>query len=184
MSYGNCCSDYYECETLYERNINRAIECENYDPRCDMCTFAKEGCAQCKSGYYLRDGKCLSACEMDDRVFKTSMICQKTNRCLVENCQECEEGNPSVCNKCMNGLFLYNNSCNDVCPADMKADRMNWMCTDPSVFAWYWVFPSRTSCMGKCDVPNGQDSDCSCTADCFRYGNCCQDIEDHCYKLS
>jgi len=48
------------------------------------------------------------------------------------------------------------------------------------VFAWYWVFPSRTSCRSHCGVVVQESWDCSCRDDCVYFGNCCQDIEDYC----
>jgi hypothetical protein len=42
------------------------------------------------------------------------------------------------------------------------------------------VYPSRTSCKTHCGVVVKEDWDCSCSDNCFYYGNCCQDIEDYC----
>lgn len=184
---GNCCSDYYICEDLYKKNLNKGEECQSKNPTCELCSDMNNGantkCSQCKAGYYLRNEECVSICDQYDKVFTNSMTCVKGQRCLVENCNECEDNNPSVCKRCSNGFFLYNNQCMISCPMQFNADRMNWMCLEPSVFAWYWIFPSASSCRNKCDIPSGGNMDCSCRDDCFRYGNCCQDIEEYCYKL-
>ncbi len=131
---------------------------------------------------FLKNGDCVPFCEQADIVIKTNMICAKEDKCLVENCLQCEEDNQSVCKKCYNGFFLYNNMCNTSCPANLRADRMNWLCIEPTVFAWYWVFPSNNSCREKCGVALTQESDCSCDYDCVRNGTCCQDIEEYCFN--
>ena len=37
--------------------------------------------------------------------------------------------------------------------------------------------------MSKCGVVIEEDWDCSCSEDCFSWGNCCQDIDDQCPEL-
>jgi hypothetical protein len=101
----------------------------------------------------------------------------------VTDCEECVKGNPAVCKTCERGHFLHNNMCHQICPNGFRADRITWTCLEPPVFAWYWVYPSRTSCKTHCGIVIQEDWDCSCAADCFRYGNCCQDIEDVCGSL-
>ena len=102
---------------------------------------------------------------------------------MVESCGECAKGNQSVCKTCDRGHFLHNNMCHEVCPEGYRADRVTWVCLEAPVFAWYWVYPSRTSCKSHCGVVTQEDWDCSCSADCFRYGNCCQDIDYTCESL-
>jgi len=136
-------------------------------------------CGQCKPGFFLFKETCIPQCA--ERAIKENMVCLSNQRCLVENCSQCEEGNQSVCAMCNNGFFLLNNQCLSSCPGTLRADRMNWTCTEPSVFAWYWIFPSKTSCRNKCDIGIINNSDCSCRRDCINFGNCCQDIEDYCF---
>ena len=44
-------------------------------------------------------------------------------------------------------------------------------------------YPSTTSCKTNCGIVVQEDWDCSCSSECFRFGNCCQDIEDFCPDL-
>jgi hypothetical protein len=185
--YGNCCSDYRDCEVLIRNNANKTLDCEKLNPDCELCSdidSQSNKCGQCKPGFFLRDDQCVKFCDVQDKALKENMVCYKSQKCLVENCMECENGNPSVCQKCFNGFFLHNNMCHLFCPGALRADRMNWVCMEQSVFAWYWIFPSKTSCRNRCDMNVGADGmDCSCREDCIRYGNCCQDVEDYCYKF-
>lgn len=178
---GNCCSDFRECEVL-TRNLENSNSCRSRINNCELCSNATE-CAQCKPGLFLRSGLCVDICEKEDKHLKENMICIKNQRCLVDNCYECETGNPAVCKQCINGFFLHNNICNSFCPKLFKADRMNWMCMDPAVFSWYWIFPSKFSCKNRCNLPNQNGADCSCREDCISYGNCCQDIEEYCFQF-
>lgn len=185
--YGNCCSDYRDCEVLVRKNTNRERECASRNPNCELCADLdnpeNKKCGQCKPGLFLRNDECMQFCDASDRAMKENMLCFKSNKCLVDNCLECEDGNPSVCKQCLNGFYLYNNMCHMFCPGTLRADRMNWVCLEPSVFSWYWIFPSKSSCRNKCDITIGPERDCSCRDDCIRYGNCCQDIEEYCYKF-
>jgi len=78
---------------------------------------------------------------------------------------------------------MFNNQCVGECPVNYNADRITWTCLETPVFAWYWIYPSRTSCKTNCGVVIQEDWDCSCSPECFRFGNCCQDIEDYCPSL-
>lgn len=188
VNKGTCCSDYNDCEVLFRKNLNKKDECEKTNPSCELCSDLDNNtnkCGQCKTGLYLKSEKCVNECGINDKIRNDNKLCLNIERCLVENCLECENDNPSVCRRCMNGLFLYNNMCNASCPGMLRADRMNWMCMEAPVFAWFWVFPSKSSCRNNCDAPMGVNlnMDCSCTNDCYKFGNCCPDIEDYCYKF-
>lgn len=193
ISQGNCCSDYHECEMLINKNVGRQPECFMGNPQCDLCeNFDKIidpidparivplKCGKCKEGLFLRDGQCFSGCVGNDIMMPNNFMCLRNDRCLVKNCSQCVEGNSSVCKLCMNGFYMYNNQCLEICPLRLRADRISWSCLEAPVFAWYWIFPSRSSCRGKCGTLVGSEMDCSCHQDCFRLGNCCQDIEDNC----
>jgi len=101
--------------------------------------------------------------------------------CNVENCEKCENG---VCLKCLNGYYLSENECLEECPFDTRADKINLKCQSKEVFSYYWIFPSLSSCKGKCGIDR---SDCSylicktrCNIDCIRKGNCCDDFDMEC----
>ena len=164
----------------------RQAECNTMDPRCDLCQNFPESrlppsCGQCKEGLFNRNGECLQACVADDILMSLNKVCIPNQHCLVENCAECVPGNPSVCKTCGNGFYMYNNQCLQSCPLRMRADRIAWACLEPPVFAWYWIFPSRASCRQRCGrVQDNHEMDCSCHPDCFRFANCCQDVEDYC----
>jgi hypothetical protein len=128
---------------------------------------------------FLRGEKCVKRCENGDIINIESSVCVKRTRCLVDNCEECLDDNSTVCKRCRNGLYLLNNQCREFCPRELRADRINWICQEPPIFAWYWIFPSE-SFYGKCGIVLNS---CSCRDDCYMYGDCCQDVEDYCYKF-
>jgi hypothetical protein len=181
---GTCCSDYQDCENLVSKNANKKSECNSFEPNCELCDFGPNvTCAQCSNGFFLRNGQCVNSCFPSDRLTLPNKICKKNQDCRVENCEDCVDNNPAVCKKCSNGFYMHNNQCLASCPIRYRADRISWICLEAPVFAWYWVFPSITSCSKRCGQIIAQDADCSCSDDCFRYGNCCQDIEDFCPQL-
>jgi hypothetical protein len=185
-SKGDCCSDYQDCQNLELVNKNRISECISKIPNCEKCLFPLNGsmvCAQCSNGFFLRNGSCVNSCFPSDKMIDFNRICLKNQDCRVENCSDCVDGNPSICRRCMNGHYMHNNQCIDSCPLKFRADRISWSCLQAPVFAWYWVFPSVTSCSKRCGAVVAHDMDCSCSQDCFRFGNCCQDIEDFCPEL-
>ena len=111
------------------------------------------------------------------------MYCYPKPACSVLNCDTCSENSTAECKKCRRGNFLFDGACIEECPVSYNADRITWSCLEPPVFAWYWVYPSTTSCKTNCGIVVQEDWDCSCSPDCFRFGNCCQDIEDFCPDL-
>jgi len=187
---GNCCSDYdtINCETIFDK-ASKAQNCDQ-NQGCQFCDNLSQiingvpKCNQCTRGLYLHEGKCYNSCPNGYIGETTNFTCaKKIETCLVDNCSVCVNGNPAVCQKCERGQFLYNNICHQICPEGFRADRITWTCLEAPIFAWYWVYPSRTSCRTHCGHVIQEDWDCSCAADCFRYGNCCQDIEDVCNDL-
>ena len=184
---GTCCSDYHECEVTLKNNRGRLHECPQKVKNCEFCDFSKTNktsCRQCKKGFYIRNGECVNNCFPSDSIMEQNSICLKNQDCIVDNCSECVDGNSAVCKYCKNGFFMYNNQCLSMCPYKFRADRISWVCLEPPVFAWYWIFPSKTSCRNDCGKPMNAERDCSCHKDCFRFGNCCQDIEDFCSSYS
>lgn len=186
ISEGNCCSDYHQCEYLINKNNLRQAECHAKNPNCDLCEDFPEvagslaKCGKCKEGLWNRTGDCLQSCVSDDSVMPVNHVCIPNTNCLVENCAECVQNNRSVCRTCANGFYMYNNQCLQSCPLRLRADRIAWTCLEPPIFAWYWVFPSKSTCKNKCGRVIDIEMDCSCHADCFRFANCCQDVEDYC----
>jgi len=47
-----------------------------------------------------------------------------------------------------------------MCPNEYRADRATWACLQEPVFAWYWIFPSRSSCNNRCGDMMSLDNDC------------------------
>lgn len=184
---GNCCTDYdtVNCEKLIQKNNNvNEKDCDK-NSNCMFCDdTAKQDdvptCNQCNEKFYLHEGKCLSSCPESTVADLSNLICKKKPTCDAENCETCNS--EGKCNACKRGSFLYNGVCSEKCPTGYRADRITWTCLEPPVFAWYWVYPSRSSCKNYCGVVV-QEFDCSCSSDCFLYGNCCQDIEYTCPSI-
>ena len=165
---GRCCSDYNGCDRLVISTSS--TNCRDI-PNCYLCNTITNQCGQCEPNYYLLNGRCVSNCGLTNvLVFSATNTCYNTQGknlaliyldCRVENCSSCVPGNPSVCKQCFNGHFMYNNQCIRMCPVEYRADRATWACVRSPVFAWYWIFPSRSSCQKRCGQVISQDSDCS-----------------------
>jgi hypothetical protein len=185
---GNCCTDYdtVNCEGVIQKNNNvKEKDCEN-NHNCLYCDDNLKHsddvpkCNQCQDKFYLHEGRCYPSCPESTVPDFLNLICKKKPTCDAENCETCNLD--GKCNSCKRGYFLYNGECFQKCPSGYRADRITWTCLEPPVFAWYWVYPSRSSCKNYCGVIV-QEFDCSCSADCFLYGNCCQDIEYTCPSI-
>jgi hypothetical protein len=187
INNGACCSDYHICEDLMNKNNNRRAECKRLSENCELCenfdsSSGKAKCGKCKDNFFNREGECVSMCNSSDNLHQANKICEPPTSqvCLVQDCALCDNNNPYICNKCSKGYYMYNNQCLLVCPLRLRADRISWTCLEPPVFAWYWIFPSKKSCRNNCGKSFIPTHGCSCREDCFRYGNCCEDIEDFC----
>ena len=184
---GNCCTDYdlVSCEGIIAKNGNVNEKDCKANSNCLYCDDKQKledipRCNQCKDKFYLHEGSCYEYCPESTITDSVNMICKKKPTCIVENCESC--GFTGRCNQCKRGFFLYNGECFQKCPSGYRADRITWTCLEPPVFAWYWVYPSRSSCKNYCGVLV-QEWDCSCADDCFLLGNCCQDIEYVCPSI-
>lgn len=187
IDQGSCCSDYHTCEQLTRINYTRKAECSRLSPDCDLCLnfdVQPNGsvlCGKCSERFLNKEGVCVSACESNDILNSNNKVCAPPKEmCNLNNCAQCESSNPFICKNCEKGYFMYNNQCLSSCPMRLRADRISWVCLEPPVFAWYWIFPSKKSCRNNCGRSFLASNGCSCAEDCFRYGNCCQDIEDFC----
>lgn len=195
---GNCCSDYHECEDLILTNQNKVYECQTGNPSCELCEnfIHKEDpmipgkilpfkCGKCREGFMLRYGECVPVCHPNDKIILPNKICISTQKCLVENCIQCIDYNPSVCKNCIGGFFMHNNLCLPDCPKELRADRISMTCVQAPAFAWYWVYPSKSTCREKCNlgINAAVGMDCACDKECLRRGNCCQDFDDFCPDL-
>ena len=176
ISKGNCCSDYSSaCEQLYQKSSSY---CEISN--CKLC-YSNTQCGQCNEGYWLRNGECVKHCAPNDIEKIPNKVCNINRQCYVSNCDECDRGNGKKCIKCENGYFYYKNQCVEECPKRTLADRLSWSCVEVGEFAFYWVFPSSSTCRDSCGRRMERDSmDCSCDEKCFQKGNCCGDIEQFC----
>jgi len=184
---GSCCSDYHICEDMYNKNNFKQAECGRLSANCELCeSFEAEAngnvkCGKCADKFFNRDGICVSMCDSNDITEVSNKICLPPKQvCLVRSCAECDNINPAICNRCSKGFFMYNNQCLLSCPLRLRADRISWSCLEPPVFAFYWIFPSKKSCRNNCGKSFLSIDGCSCTEECFRFGNCCEDIETFC----
>ena len=104
--------------------------------------------------------------------------------CTVDNCFSCVENSINKCGQCQPGFFLSNYKCVDMCPMGYRADRINWSCFEYPVTAWYWIKLSKSTCKNNCNTTatnkNSTVPDCSCSSECFRRGDCCEDIDLYC----
>jgi hypothetical protein len=164
-------------------------QCEEKNPGCQFCDNnqmidVKEKiykCRQCKATHFLNEGRCVETCPENTKANLVNRTCYPKPSCELENCDEC--GSSTTCKTCTRGFFKYGNGCLSRCPEGYRADRITWTCLEPPIFAWYWVYPSRSSCRNYCGYIVQEDWDCSCSSDCFFYGNCCQDIDYYCDEI-
>ena len=130
-----CSHGYYriaESSSLYT--------CKTCDTECATCENG-ESCASCKSGYYLKDGKC-SKCSAECEECDASLTCldqkcplgQDSNPegckiCDVLHCQKCET-DLKVCDECFAGTFLADKNNCQHCPTGCKACTSESKCTE------------------------------------------------------
>jgi len=207
---GTCCTDYdvVGCRGILANATNSS--CSN---NCDLCANSTinnntnntdnntntnntannntnatgnnstSQCFRCQTGFYLFGTECISSCPDGYTNDDINFICKKKDNCTVPNCDRCFSDSNSTCYQCQKGRFLHQGSCLDRCPDEHRADRINWVCLKNPIFAWYWVYPSRTSCRLHCGVVIQEDWDCSCSGDCVFFGNCCSDVDDYCPNI-
>jgi len=192
---GTCCTDFdlFDCPVVVEffarKTKSEGDDCAEKNIGCKFCDKKKlidtkekvKKCNQCNEGYFLFEGRCFETCPERTIANNTNKICERKPLCDIENCGEC--ANASTCKSCKNGYFKSGSQCLQRCPDGYRADRITWTCLEPPVFAWYWVYPSRSSCQNYCGIIVQEDWDCSCSTDCFYYGNCCQDIDYYCDEI-
>ncbi len=181
---GSCCTDYnsQNCENL-EKNSQK-VDC-NLNENCKFCDDSSKfenstvpKCNQCKDDFFRYEGKCLKSCPEGTVADQQNFICVNVPK--IQNCNVVDM--TGACKECKRGFFLHNNQCLNKCPSGYRADRITWACLEPPVFAWYWVYPSRSSCKNYCGIIV-EEFDCSCSSDCFLWGNCCQDVDYFCHEL-
>lgn len=181
---GSCCTDYnsQNCDDLDKKS--KKVDC-NTNENCLYCDDSAKlsnsetpKCNQCKENFFRYEGKCLNSCPEGTVADNKNFVCNKIP--TIENCNTVEIS--GKCKECQKGFFLFNNQCVKKCPIGYRADRITWSCLEPPVFAWYWIYPSRSSCKNYCGIIV-EEFDCSCSSDCFLWGNCCQDIEYYCHEL-
>lgn len=176
---GTCCSDYKYCEIVKD-SLNQKLDCQIQS--CKACSNDGQTCLMCEDGFYLHKNKCISQCPQNTQILEKNKIClDKSAKCEIDNCGDCEEVSgptkSSKCKNCIHGFFLHDNKCVKSCPKGTRANRIDFTCVDKSNFAFYMVFPSKTSCKDQCGK-NGND--CSCHHHCLKNGNCCDDFEQEC----
>ena len=198
INEGNCCADYHICESLRKINNKRNHECFQGNPNCDLCeNFNRKGdptdkakiipykCGMCREGFFLRYGICVPKCDSNDEILEPNKVCIDNMSCLIENCAQCGQEKSALCRICANGFYLHNNQCLKECPHGLRADRVSWSCLESPLAAWYWSWPTKSSCRMR--YGRGIDDfkmDCTCTSDFFFKGNFCADVEDYCPEYS
>lgn len=130
---GTCCSDYKHCDFIEEKNkemkINRQVcKVEN----CSNCMIRKnkEICLMCNEGFFYYRNNCLSKCPNNTIELDNNNICIDKISCKVNNCEKCQH--KVKCEKCIHGLFLYENQCLEKCPIGTRANRIDFTCQDKS----------------------------------------------------
>ncbi len=90
----------------------------------------------CKGELFLESGRCVQTCEKASGYKKVGKKCDK---CLVENCEDCDKHN-SICKRCLKNYFLTeDNNCVSKCPEGHYVKDFNQKC-----------FKCPTYCL-KCD---------------------------------
>jgi hypothetical protein len=172
MKNGDCCSDYQFCEAVEESHTT-STSISN----CKFSTIDKSICLQCQDSFFYYNNTCLKGCNEDQVVNSENRLCIDKNDCDQKNCEKC--GSDGKCERCFNGFFLFEESCVSICPKGYRADRKEFRCQEKKEYSFYWIFPSRAGCKDKCGVDHIK-ADCSCTNECLRQGNCCDDFEKEC----
>ena len=128
---------------------------------------------------------CLNSCGQFFSECSCNISCLQEGNCCSDFYPFCMYNNTKYKlrnEKCGPGLYYFNNTCKESCPFGYKANKMKMICDDINYLglSFYWVFPSKQSCENKCGL--NSNGDCSCSYDCIRNGNCCDDIDEYCSK--
>ncbi|KAL4483872.1 hypothetical protein ABPG72_006247 [Tetrahymena utriculariae] len=133
------------------------IQCPQFCSQCD----SKFNCLQCQNNYYFLNKMCQICQQQNYGPNKSSQICEQ---CQVPKCQNCISDS-SICNKCANGYFLTQNTCQPNHPLSNYCDERN-IC-----------IPCNNGC-ATCD----QYGNCNtCSAGCVQcnYQNYCTACEQN-----
>ena len=172
---GTCCSDYIEAQCDYINNNTNL--CKNKtNEYCSSCDKENK-CIQCKANFVLFNNSCVNKCPEGYVKDQHEAECIRKTCTDNPNCNECDS--KGKCIKCNRGYFLYDSKCIDKCPKGYRADRTKWKCLSKEIYAWYWVYPSKSSCEGGCERM-GEYGECSCFDECVQKGNCCSDYDPYC----
>lgn len=103
-------------------------------------------------------------------------------KCTDANCYNCDPLSPDICKKCGTGFYLYNASCEMICPEGFIANTLTQSCHPTKLNENSFLMAySIGSCVNKC---GSKSSDCSCSAECKKTGDCCSDYNLHdCDKI-
>ena len=125
---------------------------------------------------------CKGVCGQSFPECSCNVECLQEGNCCTDYLAYCKYNTTSHNrkSKCNEGLFYYNSTCIEKCPYKYKANKISMKCEeyDKATLSFYWVFPSKNSCSNSCGIANR--GDCSCSYECIRYGNCCDDIDKVC----
>jgi len=124
---------------------NKCFKCP--DPNSNKCDDNDTSISiDCKSGFVLNDGKCISECPEGKYYSKKFFEC--TN-CL-DNCVECS--NHNKCLRCKEDFFLFENSkCLKKCPSGYSEDFFNMSCVKCPINCFDCDTDSN-NCI-KCKIP-------------------------------
>lgn len=96
-------------------------KCEKCGENCAKCEDNSGNCLECKTGFFINDLKqCSSDCKINQ--IKINNICVN---CSVEYCLTCAPEDINTCSVCIEGKYLFEGKCVDVCPERTFASKLN-----------------------------------------------------------
>ncbi|KAL4483873.1 hypothetical protein ABPG72_006248 [Tetrahymena utriculariae] len=108
----SCVSSQPPNSSLIQSNY---FQCPNL---CSQCN-SNFDCLLCQNTYHLQNGMCQICQNQNQGPNKSTQICEQ---CQVLNCQNCIQDS-SICNKCIDGYFLVQNSCQSSHPISYYCDQ-------------------------------------------------------------
>ncbi|KAL4476591.1 hypothetical protein ABPG72_000750 [Tetrahymena utriculariae] len=139
--------------------LNQSLQSQQFIQCPQFCSQYdnKFNCLQCQNNYYLLNKMCQICQQQNYGPNKSSQICEQ---CQVPNCQNCISDS-SICNKCANGYFRNQNTCQPNHPISNYCDERNICIPCNNGCATCDKYGNCNTCSAGCVQCNDQNN---CTA--------------------
>lgn len=91
------------------------------------CRESGKECLKCTGDLLIESGRCVESC---DKASGYKQIGRRCEKCLTENCEDCDKKATNICKKCLESFYLTEeNQCIANCPEGFFINNFNQKCT-------------------------------------------------------